>query len=70
MSAMMKIVYGVIGIAVATIVIATILAPTISQYTAEGEALASYAGLLGAVLVLGILAVLMIAVRLIGTGKD
>lgn len=67
---MNKIVFGVIGMTVSVIVIATILAPTISDYTKEGAALAQYSGLLGAVLVLGILAVLMIAVRLISTGKE
>lgn len=70
MVSMNKIVFGVIGMTVSVIVIATILAPTISDYTKDGAALAQYAGLLGAVLVLGILAVLMIAVRLISTGKE
>lgn len=70
MVSMNKIVFGVIGMTVSVIVIATILAPTIAEYTGEGGALAQYAGLLGAVLVLGILAVLMIAVRLISTGKE
>ncbi len=67
---MTKIVTAVIGITVSVIVVATILAPTISEYTASGQALNEYAGLLGAVLVLTILGVLMIAVRLIGTGKE
>lgn len=67
---MTKIVTAVIGITVSVIVVATILAPTIAEYTASGEALNEYAGLLGAVLVLTILGVLMIAVRLIGTGKE
>lgn len=70
MASMNKIVYGVIGITVSVIVIATILAPTIQEYTGEGGALAQYAGLLGAVLVLGILAILMIAVRLIGNSRE
>lgn len=67
---MTKIVTAVIGITVSVIVVATILAPTISEYVATGQALEQYAGLLGAVLVLTILGVLMIAVRLIGTGKE
>lgn len=70
MASMNKIVYGVIGITVSVIVIATILAPTIAEYTGEGGALAQYAGLLGAVLVLGILSILMIAVRLIGNSRE
>jgi len=67
---MTKIVTAVIGITVSVIVVATILAPTIAEYTASSAALEDYAGLLGAVLVLTILGVLMIAVRLIGTGKE
>ena len=67
---MTKIVTAVIGITVSVIVVATILAPTIAEYTAASAALEDYAGLLGAVLVLTILGVLMIAVRLIGTGKE
>lgn len=67
---MTKVVTAVIAITVSVIVVATILAPTITEYTAEAAALAEYAGLLGAVLVLTILGILMIAVRLIGTGKE
>lgn len=43
------------------------LAPTIAEYTGEGGALKDYAGLLGAVIVLCIVGVLMVAVRLIST---
>ena len=49
------------------IVIATILAPTIAEYTASGQALADYSGLLGAVVVLVIVGVLMVAVKLISS---
>ena len=66
---MEKIVGAVIAITVSVIVIATILAPTIAEYTGSGGALAKYAGLLGAVVVLCIVGVLMVAVRLIST-KD
>ena len=66
---MEKIVGAVIAITVSVIVIATILAPTISEYTGSDGALAKYAGLLGAVVVLCIVGVLMVAVRLIST-KD
>lgn len=51
------------------IVLASVLAPTIAQYTASGEALNEYAGLLGAVVVMCIVGVLMVAVRLI-SGKN
>ena len=67
MADMTKIIGAVIAIAVSVIVIATILAPTIAEYTATGEALESYAGLLGAVVVLVIVGVLMVAVKLISS---
>ena len=49
------------------IVIATILAPTIADYTGTDGALADYKGLLGAIIVLSIVGVLMVAVKLIST---
>lgn len=64
---MTKIIGAVIAIAVSVIVIATILAPTIAEYTASGQALETYAGLLGAVVVLVIVGVLMVAVKLISS---
>lgn len=64
---MTKIIGAVIAIAVSVIVIATILAPTIAEYTATGQALETYAGLLGAVVVLVIVGVLMVAVKLISS---
>lgn len=67
MADLTKIVGAVIAIAVSVIVIATILAPTIADYTGEHGALADYAGLLGAIIVLSIVAVLMVAVKLIST---
>ena len=67
MADMAKIVGAVIAIAVSVIIIATILAPTIAEYTATGQALESYAGLLGAVIVMVIVGVLMIAVKLISS---
>jgi len=70
MADMGKIVGAVIAIAVSVIVIATVLAPTIADYTGTGGALEQYAGLLGAVVIMSIVGVLMVAVRLIGTGKN
>lgn len=64
---MTKIIGAGIAIAVSVIVIATILAPTIAEYTASGQALETYAGLLGAVVVLVIVGVLMVAVKLISS---
>ena len=49
------------------IVIASILAPTIAEYTAEGAALAEYSAILGAVVILTIVGVLMVAVKLISS---
>lgn len=65
-----KIVGAVIAITVSVIVVATVLAPTIAEYTATGEALESYAGLLGAVIILCIVGVLMVAVSLISSGRN
>ena len=67
MADMTKIVGAVIAITVSVIVIATILAPTIADYTGTGKALADYAGLLGAVIVMVIVGVLMVAVKLISS---
>lgn len=67
MADMSKIVGAVIAISVSVIVIATILAPTIADYTGTGGALADYSGLLGAVIVMVIVGVLMVAVKLISS---
>lgn len=70
MANMSKIVGAVIAITVSVIVIATILAPTISQYSTSGGALAEYSGILGAVVIMSIVGVLMVAVGLISTGRN
>ena len=70
MGMMTRIVSGVISATVAVIVISAVLAPTITDATGAEGALKEYAGLLGAVLVLSIVAILMIAVRLITGGRD
>ena len=67
MANMATIVGAVIAITVSIIVIATILAPTISTYTAESAALAEYSAILGAVVILTIVGVLMVAVKLISS---
>lgn len=67
---MSKIVGAVIAISVSVIVVATVLAPTIAEYTADSAALADYAGLLGAVVVMCIVGILMVAVGLIGSGRN
>lgn len=70
MGMMTKIVSGVIAATVSVIVVSSVLAPTITDASGSGGALAEYSGLLGAVLVLSIVAILMIAVRLITGGRD
>lgn len=65
---MSTIVGAIVGITVSIIVIATVLAPQLSTYTTTGGALEEYKGLLGAVVIMMIVAVLMVAVRLV-TGK-
>lgn len=70
MASMNKIVGAVIAITVSVIVIATILAPTIAEYTASDGALAEYSGLLGAVIVMVIVGVLMVGVGLISSGRN
>lgn len=70
MADMGRIVGAVIAIAVSVIVISTILAPTISDAigtTASPGTLAEYSGLLGAVIVMVIVGVLMVAVKLISS---
>ena len=69
-ASMTRIVSAVIAITVSVIVVATVLAPQIATYTASGGALADYAGLLGAVVVLAIVGVLMVAVSLISSGRN
>lgn len=65
-----KMVYAIIGITVGIIVVATVLLPEIAEVTAEGQAAASYKTLLGVVGTLTIIAIVMIAVRLMGGSKN
>lgn len=67
MADLMRIVGATIAIAVSVIVIATILAPTIADYTGTGGALVEYKGILGAVVIMTIVGVLMVAVKLISS---
>lgn len=60
-----KVTGAVIAITVSVIVCGSILVPQIQTLTAEGGALHEYAALLSAVIVMVVLAILMIAVRLI-----
>lgn len=68
-----KMVYAIIGITVGVIVIATVLLPEISEVvgTADDKGPAyEYGTLLGVVGTLSIIAIVMIAVRLMGGSKN
>ena len=65
MADMTKIVSAVIAITVSVIVLASVLAPTVADYTGTGKALEDYSGLLSAVIVMVVVGILMVAVRLI-----
>ncbi len=65
MADMGRIVAAVIAITVSVIVLASVLAPTIAEYTGDGGALAEYSAILGAVMLMAIVGILMVAVRLI-----
>ena len=65
MANMGTIVGAIIAITVSVIVLASVLAPTIQEYTGTGGALAEYSAILGAVMLMAIVGILMVAVRLI-----
>ncbi len=65
MADMGKIVAAVIAITVSVIVLASVLAPTIAEYTGTNGALAEYSAILSAVMLMAIVGILMVAVRLI-----
>ena len=66
MAGMGKIIAAVIGVTVSIIIIGTVLVPQVtSMTTGEGAALAEYAGLLSAIVVISIVGCLMLAVSLI-----
>ena len=65
MANMGTIVGAIIAITVSVIVLASVLAPTIAEYTGADGALADYKAILGAVMLMAIVGILMVAVRLI-----
>lgn len=65
MADMTRIVTAVIAITVSVIVLASVLAPTIADYTGDTGALKDYAAILSAVMLMAIVGILMVAVRLI-----
>lgn len=67
---MNRILSAIIVATVSVIFVGSILAPQVGEYTGTNGALAEYSGLLGALVVIVIVAILMIGVRLITSGKD
>lgn len=67
---MNRILSAIIIATVSVIFVGSILAPQVSEYTGTDGALAEYSGLLSALVVIVIVAILMIGVRLITSGKD
>lgn len=58
---------AIVSATVSIILIGTVLAPQVATFTGQGGALADYSGILSAVVVISIVAVLMLGVRLITT---
>ena len=56
---------AIVAATVSVILVGSVLAPQVTEYTAQSGALAEYAGLLSAVVVITIVGILMIGVRLI-----
>ena len=67
---MNRILSAIVIATVSVIFVGSILAPQVAEYTGTNGALAEYSGLLGALVVIVIVAILMIGVRLITSGKD
>lgn len=66
MANMSGIIAAVIGVTVSIIIIGTVLVPQVTSLTTgEGAALADYAGLLSAIIVISIVGCLMLVVGLI-----
>lgn len=65
MANMGGIIAAVIGVTVSIIIIGTVLVPQVTTLTGEGGALADYAGLLSAIIVISIVGCLMLVVSLI-----
>ena len=67
---MNSILKAIIIATVSVIFVGSILAPQVAEYTGTNGALAEYSSLLGALVVIVIVAILMIGVRLITSGRD
>ena len=62
---MSKVIAAVIGVTVSIIIIGTVLVPQVTSLSGSGGALADYAGLLSAIVVISIVGCLMLVVSLI-----
>ena len=65
MAGMSKVIAAVIGVTVSIIIIGTVLVPQVSSLSGTDGALAEYAGLLSAIVVISIVGCLMLVVSLI-----
>ena len=65
MAGMSKVIAAVIGVTVSIIIIGTVLVPQVTSLSGESGALAEYAGLLSAIVVISIVGCLMLVVGLI-----
>lgn len=65
MAGMSKVIAAVIGVTVSIIIIGTVLVPQVTSLSGSGGALADYAGLLSAIVVISIVGCLMLVVSLI-----
>lgn len=65
MAGMSKVIAAVIGVTVSIIIIGTVLVPQVTSLSGTNGALAEYAGLLSAIVVISIVGCLMLVVGLI-----
>lgn len=65
MAGMSKVIAAVIGVTVSIIIIGTVLVPQVTSLSGTDGALAEYAGLLSAIVVISIVGCLMLVVGLI-----
>lgn len=67
---MSKIIGAIITITVAVTLIGTVLASQVAEFTGTTGSLKEYSGILGAVITISIVAAMMVAVKLISSGRD
>ena len=67
---MSKIIGAIITITVAITLIGTVLATQVTEFTGATGSLKEYSGILGATITIAIVAAMMVAVKLISSGRD